>query len=449
MGWIAEHKKLFIGLCVAGGLIVVGGIVVLLLTMGVFSRGLKVRLLVVKKAHKRQVGGTNADRSGFSIDQLEYALTGVSMAESAELSGTSFNNPKNVIRSELQAKQFDFEAVHYAAAHSDKSIEWLDLMDKAAVDKKMAAVEMKPPVGSVAGGNPFAQSYTFRFMSVEYLRPIKLKASVELPDGSVMYTRESADKTTEVSLGDSKGAHGESHSVWGVRYDGSFVAEKSEGVTADLSTIVMTNSVSWIQLPEPGITVTSEDLKSSHLALIYDPYLNLRAYARSKGEDAQVNDQAQIADAFGNEWAVPVMSNTPVLVPKGDSVVRDVYVLSPASKTYDILLVLYYLKNAPTVLRGANTSVVSRGTEVFPIDERTMLPQVMEMKVNSDNEWSFLGVTEVSAKTRTAFISGFKRAESGVCTAHAVSTSQGTWGIDLGGESVDVPYVRSIEAEAI
>lgn len=448
MGWIAEHRSLFILLCLAGALVLAAGVVMLLFFLGVFTGGLKVRLVVVQKRAARQVGGTAPDRKGLTIDKLEYALTGVSMAESATLAGSSFSNPQNVLRAELQTTQFDYEAVHYTAAHTDARIQWLDLMDKAAVDRKMASVELRPRAGVVGkNGSMFQPKYTFSFMSVEYLRPIKLKASADLPDGSVMYTRESAEKSKEISLGTSTGAGGESHAVWGVRYDGSFVAEKSEDVTADLATLVMTNSVSWMQLPVP-ITVTADDLKNSHLALIYDPYLNLRAYARDKSEAAQPNPTGMLADAEGNEWAVPVLTNTPVLVPHGDSVVRDVYVLSPSEKTYDILLVLYYLKNDPAVLRGANTSVVSRGTDPFPADAVTMLPGVMEMKVDGD-AWSFLGVTEVAAKERTAFLTDFRRAASGTCVAHAVATSQGTWGIDLGAAAVSVPYVRSVEAEAI
>jgi len=170
-------------------------------------------------------------------------------------------------------------------------------------------------------------------------------------------------------------------------------------------TVVMNNSTSWIQLPEPGITVTQEDMKNSDLALLYDPYLNLRGLlAESTDEKAQESDL--VADKDGNSWSIPILSNIPILVPNGDTVLRDIFTLSYPEVTFDILLVVYYLKSDSTSIRGASTGVVRRGTNVFPKTAPNQLPQVMELKINVDagkTTWSFLGIESLPLPAQPLF----------------------------------------------
>ena len=447
----------WITLIVFACVIPVAAVVMLaLLLSGVLNHKLSASFVVVnsKNSSARITTGTAPDHSDLTIDHLEYALTSISIAESATLLGSSFNNMQNQMTADLTGgKNADFD-VHYTNLDTN-TIEFVDLMDQKAVDAKLTAFELKQKTSPDNVKKGFKPSFAFKFMQVEYLRPPKLQATTTASTGEKLYTKQDT-LTTENTLPDSTGAHGESHTSYNSRYGGTFL----NNPPAQPMTVIMNNSTSWLKLPEPGITVTQEDMKNSHLALLYDPYLNLRGLlAESTDEKAQESDL--VADKDGNSWSIPILSNIPILVPNGDTVLRDIFTLSYPEVTFDILLVVYYLKSDSTSIRGASTGVVRRGTNVFPKTAPNQLPQVMELKINVDagkTTWSFLGIESVSATTRTTFISNVNvQQAAGTCTCSAYQVGTGVFGVNFTGTQTlpttqvdySVPYTRTTYAEVI
>ena len=427
--------------------IIAATVILYLLFTGVLNNKLSASFVIVNSTNAARLTlGTAPDHSDLIIDHLEYAITSVSIAESATLVGSSFNDMKNQMTIDFSnAKEADFD-LHYTNMATN-TIDFVDLMDTKSVEQKLTDLELKQVGLNTKGFNP---TYTFRFMQVEYLRPLKIQATTIAATGDKLYTKEDA-LTSEITLPNTTGANGESHTSYAIRYGGTFL----NNPPSQLMTVVMSNSTSWLQLPEPGIKVSQADMKKSHLVLIYDPYLNVRGLLAESQDTAQDSDI--VSDVHGNAWSIPILSNTPMLVPNGDSVLRDIFTLSYPSVEFDVLLVVYYLKSDPTTIRGATTGVVRRGTNAFPKTAPNQLPQIMELTTNG-TLWSFLGIEDVSSTTRTPFISNLTiGVNSGQCTCSAYQVGTGVFGVNFSGTQVlpqahvdyTVPYVRTLEGELI
>jgi hypothetical protein len=247
------------------------------------------------------------------------------------------------------------------------------MMDRTALKTALSGVKLQP-------NNPMKfTSSNVQFVNVDYLRPLKLKATVTFADGGRMVTREATRST-------STGTDAAGFNQYQSEYDGNY----RDGV-AELSTVVMGNGGIWMRLAEP-IKMDASTVKNAELVLVYDPYLNLRAQRMDTGEAPDTTGTSLMVDSVGNKWLVPIMSTIPILVPNGDQVWREVYRID-AAIDYDVKLVLYYLKDTPTKLKGAALGVARKSTAaVLPTTVQSQLPNVFFLE-NEGAVWSFQDYT--------------------------------------------------------
>lgn len=378
---------------------------------------------------KRIIGGTAFDHADLVVESLQYALTDITLAESAELIGTGFNNPKNKMSGFFQ--QFDdtfYKSFGWAEARTNTTVKWIDLMDRPTLKTILAGVKIQPD-------NPMNfTSANMQFVSLNYLMPLRLQAKVTFPDGGTMVTREA---TRSVLVETDKSGH----PVYRSEYDGDYRTTQP----TELSTVTMNNGGIWLRLAEP-IQMNQDTVSKSELVLVYDPYLNLRAQRMEVGETKVTSGYQAMVDTPGNQWLIPIMSTTPIVVPQGDQVWREIYRIE-ASSSYDVKLILYYLRDSPTKLKGAAMGVTRKtGATSLPVEVPSQLPNVFFL-VESDGSWAFQDYQQ------RAMVSAFTRGDSGNCSIHCYvdgSTSGGICSAHTGATAgaTIVPFTK-IKAELV
>ncbi len=383
------------------------------------------------RTYARLLGGADHDvvaHPSLTIKSLKYAFTHIMLAEKADLEGTGFNNPQGVLQAVLQ----EANDVDYKTGTTSETTKWFDVMDRTTLNAALNSTVIKqgfleayqPKTQKDANGNtyeaPADTTGTFNFLSVNYLRPIKLNAEMKFPGTDhklITLPGENKQRGTDAQGFDQFSTYvpaGSGGSLW--RPD-------VNTETSQEATMIMGNGGTWMQLAQP-IFYDQAVAQEATLTLIYDPYVLMRA-THATGEDqtgeeilaSTTNKYAPpLFDAAGNAWEVPIMSNIPVLLPKGATIQREMYRIampqtaSLRREVYDIIVVLYYTSDASTYLKGASITLVMGAEETtFPEAIQYMTPQPMKLAVDTSsetNKWSLLDYAGRPIVSRLKRVSG-------------------------------------------
>ena len=134
-----------------------------------------------------QLGKANATQ----IESLQYAIVSIALCADLETSGSSFNNPQNCWSIYTNNLNIDYNTFFHDQAAATES-GFTDMMNPLDVKKLGANITFTAD-----------QLRTYRYAVINWLRPIKLKSSIQLADGSMMYTHDG----TSVSIGSDMNGH--------------------------------------------------------------------------------------------------------------------------------------------------------------------------------------------------------------------------------------------------
>lgn len=394
-------------------------------------------------------GATSHEHPDMTIHSLKYALTDVSLSESATLVGTGFNNPQGAITATLQSPNVDYASFHYDAVGQHPEVKWFDMMDQAALDAALNTASIKqgflsaylPQTKRDANGDPYTApaetTGVFRYLSVNYLMPIRIRAEVRFPDGTRLITRGSRSVQTGEDLNGFK--------TFTTVYDGTFHVPANDMTESEEVTVVMNNGGTWTELAQP-IYYSESEAQSYRLTMIYDPYILLRGSHVSDGDENGEQLLAsghphELIDTAGNQFMIPIMQNVPILLPQGAYIGREIYQVSlhttstSAPEPYQALIILYYTSDQPALIKGATLALMAAAGQPFPM-MNPYVPQPFRLSVSNDT-WT------LSDYAQRPLVSQLVRASSGTVMLHRHEMdSASPWGFELLATAEVHPFTR-------
>jgi hypothetical protein len=450
LAWWQRARTRWIAL---GVLLCIGVTLLILYLVHASTPGLRVQWLRPKTSAVRRIhefeagrqarvlgGATSHEHPDMTIHSLKYALMDVSLSESATLEGTAFNNPRGTITATLQSPTIDYASFHYDAVAQHPEVKWFDMMDQAALDAALNTASIKqgflsaylPQTKRDVNGDPYTApaetTGVFRYLSVNYLMPIRIRAEIRFPDGSRLLTRGSRSVQTGEDLNGFK--------TFVTVYDGNFHVPAGDTTESEEVIVVMNNGGIWTELAEP-IYYNESEAQSYRLTMIYDPYILLRGSHVSDGDASGTEMLAAggytnpLIDTTGNQFMIPIMQNVPILLPQSAYIGREIYQISlqtlsaSAPEPYQALIIVYYTSDQPDRIKGATLTLMAAAGHAFPM-MNPYVPQPFRLSVTSGNLWTLADYAQ------RPLVSQFERTSSGTVMLHRHETgTSSVWGFEL------------------
>lgn len=320
------------------------------------SKKLQVRMVPNATKSAKRIYGATADHAGLTIEKFEYRFTRITLAQDVKTSGTAFSDVTGTIELEIE-NDTGYNDFLWEQAKDDTT-HFTDVMNPKAIK---ALIDAHPPAPAPVAVKDIS------YVLINYFRPLKIQATMTLPDGTTVRTHE----------GDSVVTHGDNEMNTG--YTTMFGGDFSALTEASLATVVENNGGSWLKLAEPLVLNGSD----TTLYLIYDPYLNVRVNHGSLAGPTSGVDA--LVDSKGTSWHVPPMTITPVVASGADKVYRsDFRVLLGLG--YDILVYVYYTEE--TTVKAVNMGYIESEFDAA-IDTAPMSPPQVFFIRRSGARWIF------------------------------------------------------------
>jgi hypothetical protein len=327
--------------------------------------------------------GGGAVRPG--LESLEYYIFSVQICESLEASGSGFNNPTGCLElysGDRSAYNYDLEGdwTALAAAARGSDTGFVDLIDPSA----RATLG-----GTTALTSEHVRSYHYGIIT--WSLPVKVKASVALSDGSVLYTHDGS--TTYQTIGVDN-------------YRDYFTSPSIglDAAPAEKAVVILGNGGNWFKFQNP-LQITQEDIDEKRqwvLDLVFNPEGIVKGFSGDGTTRSNIREVSETGASLRG-INVPMLDLAPVPHRAAEQVIRESYLasLSVGSDLFDARLELYSVEGDPNQsVYGVDVKslVSARGTSVPPD-----IAKISSITNEPDGSLSF------RSYTGAAIISGFHR----------------------------------------
>ncbi len=324
------------------------------------SAGIQMRLATPTSAGGGQqllaFSGGGAVRPG--LESLEYYITSVQICETMEAQGSGFSNPAGC----LQLYSGDVSGLTYQIDD-----DWSSLADDARA-MTTGFVDLLNPSSRAAlnATTELQQGHvrSYNYGIINWSLPIKVKASIPLADGTVLYTH---DGTTQ-------------YETVGVDNWRHYYTSPSTPLTtapAEKAVVLLPNGGNWFKFQNP-LTITDADIAERRqwvLDLVFNPEGIVKGFAG--GGISQSNlEERDGSGAVTRAITVPMLDLAPIPHRENEHVVRESYLANMVlgSQVFDLRLELYSVEGDPnqtvygvdvkTLVTAATTSVPSEFSKI-------------------------------------------------------------------------------------
>jgi hypothetical protein len=258
----------------------------------------------------------NGQVSASNLTSLKYYITDISICKSMTINGTGYSGQSGCISVYNAERLYNYDTF-VAEDAAEETEHYVDLM---------SSVDLSRLAKTTFLSNDDIGDY--HYGKVDHYRPVKLTASIQLNDDTVVYTK-----------------NGTSTLISGSGIDATYVTHVSDITTgpAEESIVVLPNGGSWFKFEKP-FTLTSDDVENEttfQMKLAFNPEGVLKAYNYTSSNQA-IQDQT---NNYG--IVVPLMPFTPVIFRSTEAAKKESYLFSYTStmgspyNSFDFRLELY------------------------------------------------------------------------------------------------------------
>lgn len=253
------------------------------------------------------------------LESLKYYITDISICKDMTINGTGYSSQSGCISVYSEAKKYDYDTF-LAKDAAQETESFIDLMNASDLARLSQTIYLtNEDIGD------------YHFGKVDHYRPVKVTASVQLEDDTVVYTK-----------------IGTSALVSGSGLDTTYVTQVTDITAgpAQETIVVLPNGGSWFKFEKP-FTLTAEDIQnetSFQLKLAFNPEGGIKAYNFTSSNQV-IQDEV---NNYGIE--IPLMAFTPVIYRATETARKESYLFSytgTAESTYnsfDFRLELYTIE---------------------------------------------------------------------------------------------------------
>lgn len=367
------------------------------------------------------VGQTQAS----GLASLKYYVTSIQICESMEVQGSGFSNTQGCLQIyegetneafDYKDPTQDFVSQAAAARASDEG--FINLLDADSRAKLATAT-------TVSADD--ARSYNWGL--INWYLPIKVKADIEMSDGTVLYTHDGTTTSRAFTGGGGGGA--------GYNYTTTASTAFTQG-PSDEAVVMLPNGGTWFRFQNPLVIGTAD----VDAATEFDLDLAFNPEGLVKANSSGATNGPPLVDAEGRSIEVPFLDVSPIPHRANETVVRQTYVGNVGgTSAFDIRLEFYTVKeDASATLYGV--AVTSLATSLTGLSLPT-LPRASFVETAADGSFT------LQDWAKRSIISGFQRqTEIGAETAASVHCSQELGvRIDLCSGSTSVTFALVSETE--
>jgi hypothetical protein len=338
--------------------------------------------------------GGGAVRPG--LESLSYYIYSVQICESLEASGSGFNNPRGCL--EL------YSAADRSALNYDLDGNWTALADAARARTEGFVDLLDPTSRATLGGTTPLQSEhvrSYHYGIITWSLPIKVKATVALGDGSVLYTHDGPTRVQTIGADNFRDYFTEPSTALNV-------------APAEPAVVILGNGGNWFKFQNP-LVISQADLDQKRqwvLDLVFNPEGIVKGFSgdgAGRGNVRELNGSGPAVRGI----TVPMLDLAPVPHRASEQVVRESYLgaMTVGGNHFDARIELYSVEGDPnrTVYGVDVKSLVTARTSNVPPD----MSKISSLTTETDGSLSFLSFRG------TPVISGFHRVaeELGTTTA--------------------------------
>jgi hypothetical protein len=364
--------------------------------------------------------GGGAVRPG--LESLEYYIYSVQICESLEASGSGFSNPSGC----LELYSGDRSAYNYDIDTTGANPpDWTSLAAEARGSDLGFVDLIDPNARAALGGTTTLTSEhvrSYHYGIITWSLPIKVKASVALSDGSVLYTHDGI--TTYQTIGaDNYRDYFTSPSL------GLDVSPAAKAV------VILGNGGNWFKFQNP-LQITQADIDEKRqwvLDLVFNPEGIVKGFSGDGTTRSNIREVSE-AGASLRGINVPMLDLAPVPHRATEQVIRESYLanVTVGSDIFDARIELYSVEGDPNQsVYGVDVKslVSARGTSVPPD-----ISKISSITSETDGSLSFRSFTGA------AIISGFHRVaeEFGTTSATLLCATHGNSAAAAGGAAIIV-----------
>lgn len=300
--------------------------------------------------------GGGAVRPG--LESLEYFITSVQICETMEAQGSGFSNPAGCLQLYSGSAtgltyELDDDWTPLADQARATTAGFVDLLNESSRAALNATTELQE--GHV-------RSYNYGI--INWSLPIKVKASIPLADGTVLYTHDGTTQYETVGVDD-----------W--RHYYTSPSTPLTTAPAEKAVVLLPNGGNWFKFQNP-LTITSADIEERRqwvLDLVFNPEGIVKGFAG--GGISQSNlEERDGSGAVTRAITVPMLDLVPIPHRQSEHVVRESYLASMVlgSQAFDLRLELYSVEGDPsrtvygvdvkTLVTAASTSVPTEASKI-------------------------------------------------------------------------------------
>jgi hypothetical protein len=250
------------------------------------------------------------------LESLKYYITDISICKQMTIDGTGYSGQSGCISVYSVERLYDYDTF-VAEDAAQETEHYIDLMRSSDLAKLTKTTYLsEEDVGD------------YHYGKVDHYRPVKLTASIQLSDETMVYTKS-----------------GTSTLISGSGIDATYVTQVSDITTgpAEEAIVVLPNGGSWFKFEKP-FRLTSEDVENEttfQMKLAFNPEGVIKAYGFTSSNQV-IQDEA---NNYG--IVVPLMPFTPVIYRTTETAKKESYLFSYAStdtslyNSFDFRLELY------------------------------------------------------------------------------------------------------------
>ncbi len=251
-----------------------------------------------------------------NLESLKYYITDISICKNMTINGTGYSDQSGCISVYNAERLYDYDTF-VAEGAAQETENYVDLMSSSDLAKLTKTTYLtNDDIGD------------YYYGKVDHYRPVKVTASIQLNDDTVVYTKS-----------------GTSTLISGSGIDAAYVNQVTnitQGPAGE-SIVVLSNGGSWFKFEKP-FTLTAEDVENEttfQMKLAFNPEGVIKAYNYTSSNQT-------IQDEENNYGiVVPLMAFTPVIYRLTDTAKKESYLLNHTStddspyNSFDFRLEIY------------------------------------------------------------------------------------------------------------
>jgi hypothetical protein len=357
--------------------------------------------------------GGGAVRPG--LESLEYFILSVQICESMDASGSGFNNAQGCLElysGDRGALPYELDGDWTPLANAARALDtgFVNLLDPSSRRALNGTTEL---------GAEHVRSYHYGIIT--WSLPIKVKASLALGDGSLLYTHD-GETTFETVGADNFRAY--------------FTAPATplNVGPADKAIVILGNGGNWFKFQNP-LTISQADIDQRRqwvLDLVFNPEGIVKGFSGQASSNGNLREP--MAAGGTRSITVPMLDLAPIPHRESEQVVRESYLahMRVGSHAFDTRLELYSVDGDPNgTVYGvdAKTLVTPSSTQIPP-----ELSKISYVVPQADGSLSFQSFKQSS------IITGFRRVaeELGTTTASIICATHANRAGAEGGAAIVV-----------